>query len=51
MGWDRLIQTARPRHFDVGRLLSDAHELGYTGPIGLQCYAIPGDSARTSAAR
>jgi sugar phosphate isomerase/epimerase len=44
MGWDRLIQTLDRGSFDVGRVLRLLRQLGYTGPIGLQCYAIPGDS-------
>ncbi len=30
--------------FDVGALLAMLGELGYTGPVGLQCYGIPGDA-------
>ena len=44
MGWDRLIQTLDRGSFDVGRVLKAIKRLGYTGPIGLQCYAIPGDN-------
>jgi sugar phosphate isomerase/epimerase len=43
MGWDRLIQTLDRGSFDVGRVLRALRQVGYTGPIGLQCYAIPGD--------
>jgi sugar phosphate isomerase/epimerase len=43
MSWDRLIQTLDRGSFDVGHVLKSLKELGYTGPIGLQCYAIPGD--------
>lgn len=43
MPWNRLIQTLDRGSFDVGRLLRTLKRLGYTGPIGLQCYAIPGD--------
>ena len=43
MDWDRLIQTLDRGSFDVGRVLKTLRQLGYTGPIGLQCYAIPGD--------
>ena len=43
MGWDRLIQTLDRGTFDVGRLLRLLADFGYRGPIGLQCYAIPGD--------
>ena len=44
MDWDRLIQTLDRGSFDVGRVLRTLKQLDYTGPIGLQCYAIPGDS-------
>jgi sugar phosphate isomerase/epimerase len=43
LGWDRLIQTLDRGSFDVGRVLTLLKQLGYTGPIGLQCYAIRGD--------
>ncbi|MHB8899511.1 MAG: sugar phosphate isomerase/epimerase family protein [Thermoguttaceae bacterium] len=44
MGWDRLIQTLDRGSFDMRRLLRLLDTVGYQGPIGLQCYAIPGDS-------
>ena len=43
MGWDRLIQTLDRGDFDVYRFLKVLTDLGYTGPIGLQCYALKGD--------
>jgi sugar phosphate isomerase/epimerase len=43
MGWDRLIQTLDRGSFDVGQVLKQLADGGYDGPIGLQCYAIPGD--------
>lgn len=43
MGWNRLIQTLDRGSFDVGRVLKILEELRYAGPVGLQCYAIPGD--------
>jgi sugar phosphate isomerase/epimerase len=43
MDWNRLIQTLDRGSFDVGRVLRTLTQLGYTGPVGLQCYAIPGD--------
>ena len=42
-GWDRLIQTLDRGSFDVYELLKALNEMGYTGPIGLQCYGIKGD--------
>jgi len=43
MNWDRLIQTLDRGNFDVSRVLKTLKKLNYSGPIGLQCYAIPGD--------
>ncbi len=43
-GWDRYIQPLDKGSFDVGRLLKTLKELGYKGPIGLQCYGIGGDA-------
>jgi sugar phosphate isomerase/epimerase len=42
MGWDRLIQTLDRGDFDNRRFLATLLRLGYRGPVGLQCYAIPG---------
>ena len=44
MGWDRLIQTLDRGTFDVGRFLAVLKKHGYTGPVGLQCYAVKGDT-------
>jgi len=43
MGWDRLIQTLDRGSFDVGKFLNALRKHGYTGPVGLQCYAVKGD--------
>ncbi len=43
MGWERLIQTLDRGTFDMGAFLQLLWDEGYRGPIGLQCYAIPGD--------
>jgi sugar phosphate isomerase/epimerase len=43
-GWDRYIQPLDQGDFDVGRLLKTLKELGFRGPIGLQCYGIGGDT-------
>jgi len=43
MGWDRLIQTLDRGSFDVYEVLLTLRRLGYTGPIGLQCYGVKGD--------
>lgn len=42
-GWKALIQTLDKGTFDNGKLLKTLRELGYRGPIGLQCYGIGGD--------
>jgi sugar phosphate isomerase/epimerase len=42
-GWDRLIQTLDRGSFDNGKVLNTLRDLGYTGPVGLQCYGIGGD--------
>lgn len=43
MGWDRLIQTLDRGSFDVGKFLDAMKGAGYSGPVGLQCYAVKGD--------
>jgi sugar phosphate isomerase/epimerase len=43
-GWDHYIQPLDRGSFDVGALLKTLKELGYRGPIGLQCYGIGGDA-------
>lgn len=42
-GWDRLIQPLGQGDFDVADFLRKIRQAGYEGPIGLQCYAVPGD--------
>ncbi len=42
--WDRLIQPLGRGDFDVGRFLGQLKAAGYQGPVGLQCYAVKGDS-------
>jgi sugar phosphate isomerase/epimerase len=42
-GYDRLIQPLDRGEFDVFGLLKKLVALGYQGPIGLQCYNVPGD--------
>jgi sugar phosphate isomerase/epimerase len=49
-GWDHYIQPLDKGNFDVGGLLHTLKELGYQGPVGLQCYGIGGD-ARAHLAR
>ncbi len=43
-GWERYIQPLDRGSFDVGAFLKTLKELGYKGPIGLQCYGIGGDA-------
>ena len=43
-GWSGYIQPLDKGSFDVGGLLKTLKELGYKGPIGLQCYGIGGDA-------
>ena len=39
-----LVQPLDQGDFDNRKLLSTLCEIGYRGPIGLQCYGIPGDA-------
>lgn len=41
--WKRYIQPLDRGDFDVRGLLAALDELGYRGPVGLQCYGIGGD--------
>jgi len=43
-GWDHYIQPLDKGSFDLGEFLRTLKELGYKGPIGLQCYGIGGDT-------
>ena len=43
-GWGRYIQPLGRGSFDMLAFLKTLRQLGYTGPIGLQCYGIPGDA-------
>jgi sugar phosphate isomerase/epimerase len=43
-GWDHYIQPLGEGSFDVPGFLRTLKELGYQGPIGLQCYGIGGDA-------
>ena len=43
-GWERYIQPLDKGDFDLGRFLKTLKELGFRGPIGLQCYGIGGDT-------
>lgn len=43
-GWGHYIQPLGRGSFDVLALLKTLKELGFTGPVGLQCYGIGGDT-------
>jgi sugar phosphate isomerase/epimerase len=42
--WDKLIQPLGKGPFDLNRVLHKLKALDYKGPIGLQCYNVPGDT-------
>ena len=50
-GWAHYLQPLDRGSFDVGGLLRTLKELGYQGPIGLQCFGIGGDAREHLAAR
>jgi sugar phosphate isomerase/epimerase len=41
--WDRLMQPLDRGSFNVTGFLDELRNLGYQGPIGLQCYSVKGD--------
>ena len=43
-GWDRYIQPLDRGSFNMAAFLRTLRDLGYRGPIGLQCYGITGDA-------
>ncbi len=43
-GTGNWIQPLDSGTFNIGAFLNTLRELGYRGPIGLQCYGIPGDA-------
>jgi sugar phosphate isomerase/epimerase len=45
-GWDKLIRPLGEGEFDVLGFLKALNAEGYTGPIGLQCYAVKGDQVK-----
>jgi len=48
-GWARYIQPLGHGSFDMLTFLKTLRQLGYTGPVGLQCYGIQGDVRDTLA--
>jgi len=43
-GWAHYIQPLGRGSFDLYTFLRTLRRLGYAGPVGLQCYGIPGDA-------
>ena len=43
-GWNHYIQPLGQGTFDVADFLKTLRQLGYHGPVGLQCYGIGGDA-------
>lgn len=43
-GWAKYIQPLDKGSFDMGKFLKTLKEVGYKGPIGLQCFGIGGDT-------
>ena len=48
-GWAHYIQPLGRGSFDMPAFLKTLRQLGYTGPVGLQCFGIPGDMRDTLA--
>lgn len=45
--WSRLIQPLGAGNFDLLPLLRELRNTGYEGPIGVQCYRVPGEPEET----
>lgn len=43
-GWAHYIQPLDSGNFDMAAFLKTLNELGFKGPVGLQCYGIGGDA-------
>ena len=43
-GWSRYVQPLDSGSFDIQAFLRTLRRLGYTGPVGLQCYGLRGDA-------
>jgi sugar phosphate isomerase/epimerase len=43
-GWKRYIQPLDQGSFDLGKFLQTLSEVGYRGPVGLQCFGLGGDA-------
>jgi len=44
-GWTHYIQPLGRGSFDMFTFLKTLRQFGYTGPVGLQCFGLPGDVA------
>ena len=42
--WQKLIQTLDRGNFNQSKLMNLLKDARFNGPVGLQCYAIKGDS-------
>jgi sugar phosphate isomerase/epimerase len=42
--WKHYIQPLGRGNFNIAKFLRTLRHLGYTGPVGLQCYGITGDA-------
>ena len=42
MGWNRLIRPLGEGTFDNTKVIRVLDEIGYRGPVALQCYRVPG---------
>jgi sugar phosphate isomerase/epimerase len=43
-GWSRYIQPLDRGSFDLRKFIRALREVGFTGPVGLQCYGLTGDA-------
>ena len=43
-GWSKYIQPLDSGTFDMAAFLKTLRDLGYKGPIGLQCFGLGGDA-------
>ncbi len=44
--WNALIQPLDKGTFDQSRLFGTLKEIGFQGPVGIQCYAVKGDKQK-----
>jgi len=44
--WKQLIQMLGEGSLDVGRVIRTLDEIGYDGPVGLQCYKVSGSARK-----